>query len=284
MNNSENIISLNERKEKILKKGGHMLLSNRVAIVTGGAQGIGRGIAMKFAGEGCTVAISDINVKEAQNTISEIIKMKSEGIAIECDATNSKQVSEMVRQVNSKFGSIDILVNNVGGLPSTAPVDEMAEEEWDNVVDLNLKSTFLGCKYVVPHMKAKKFGKIVNISSLGATVPPSSNVHYHSGKAGVLGMTTDLAIGLAPYNIYVNAIIPGPIRTAFFGSRLNDDAFFIELGKTVPLGRVGTPDDVAGAALFLASDLSSFVTGEFINVTGGIPLGPVRSRPSMSDK
>jgi NAD(P)-dependent dehydrogenase (short-subunit alcohol dehydrogenase family) len=97
-------------------------------------------------------------------------------------------------------------------------------------------------------------------------------------------MTVDLAIGLAPSGIYVNAIIPGPIRTAFFGDRLNDDAFFVELGKTVPLGRVGTPEDVAGVALFLASELSSFVTGEFVNVTGGIPLGPVRPRPSASDK
>jgi 3-oxoacyl-[acyl-carrier protein] reductase len=261
-----------------------MLLNNRVAIVTGGAKGIGRAIAIKFADEGCSVVVSDISMKEANDTVSEITGEGNKAIAIECNATSSEQVSEMVRRTIGEFGKVDILVNNAGGLPSTAPVDEMSEEEWDNVVDLNLKSTFLGCKCVVPHMKAARYGKIVNISSLGATVPPSSNVHYHSGKAGVLGMTVDLAIGLAPFNIYVNAIIPGPIRTAFFGERLHDDAFFVELGKTVPLGRVGVPEDVAGVALFLASELSSFVTGEFVNVTGGIPLGPVRSRPSMSDK
>jgi len=260
-----------------------MLLSDKVAIVTGAAKGIGRGIALKFADEGCKVAVSDIAMKEANDTVEEIINKGGEGAAIECNAVSSKQVSEMINQVISKYKKIDIIVNNAGGLPSTAPVEDMSEEEWDNVVALNMKSTFLGCRSVVPHMKAKKYGKIVNISSLGATVPPTSNVHYHSGKAGVLGMTVDLAIGLAPYNINVNAIIPGPIRTAFFGSRLNDDAFFIELGKTVPLGRVGTPDDIAGAALFLASDLSSFITGEFINVTGGLPLGPVRSRPPASD-
>jgi 2-hydroxycyclohexanecarboxyl-CoA dehydrogenase len=257
-----------------------MLLSDRVAIVTGGARGIGRGIALKFADEGCRVAVSDIIIKEANDTASEIINRGGQGVAIECNATNGAQVSAMVDQVIDRFGKIDILVNNAGGLPSTAPIEDMSEEEWDSVVALNLKSAFLGCKYVVPHMKARKYGKIVNISSLGATVPPSSNVHYHSGKAGVLGMTVDLAVGLASYNIYVNAIIPGPIRTAFFGSRLNDDAFFAELGKTVPLGRVGTPEDIAGAALFLASELSSFVTGEFINVTGGLPLGPARNRPS----
>lgn len=259
-----------------------MLLSNRVAIVTGGAKGIGRAIALKFAGEGCSVAVADISMKEADDTVSEILKMGREGIAIQCNAADNKQVRDMVQKVVEKFGEVDILVNNAGGLPSTAPIEDMSEEEWDSVIALNLKSGFLCCKYVVPHMKAKKYGKIINISSLGATVPPSSNVHYHSGKAGILGMTVDLAIGLAPFNIYVNAIIPGPIRTAFFGSRLNDDAFFTELGKTVPLGRVGTPEDIAGVALFLASELSSFVTGEFINVTGGLPLGPVRTRPPTS--
>lgn len=258
-----------------------MLLSNKVAIVTGAAKGIGRAIALKFAEEGCKVAIADIATKEANDTAAEIFNFGGEGIAIECNSVISEQVREMINQVINKYEKIDILVNNAGGLPSTAPVENMSEEEWDSVVALNMKSTFLGCKYAVPHMKAKKYGKIINISSLGATVPPTSNVHYHSGKAGVLGMTVDLAIGLAPYNINVNAIIPGPIRTAFFGPRLDDDAFFIELGKTVPLGRVGRPEDIAGPALFLASELSSFITGEFINVTGGIPLGPVRSRPSQ---
>lgn len=255
-----------------------MLLENKVAIITGGAMGIGRGIAMKFANEGCNVAISDINIKQANTTISEITKQGGQGIAIECNATDGKQVSNMVNQVIKKFSKIDILVNNAGGMPSTAPVEDMSEEEWDSVVALNLKSTFLGCKYVVPYMKKANYGKIVNISSLGATAPPSSNIHYHSGKAGVLGLTVDLAIGLSPYKINVNAIIPGPIRTAFFGSRLNDDAFFAELGKTVPLGRVGTPDDIAGAALFLASELSSFITAEFLNVTGGLPLSPPRAQ------
>ena len=261
-----------------------MLLEDRVAIITGGAKGIGRGIAMKFAREGCKVAVADIDIKGASTTIAEIIQKGGQGIAVECNAVNSKQVGALVDQVIKKYKKIDILVNNAGGLPSTAPVEDMSEEEWDSVVALNLKSTFLGCKYVVPHMKAKKYGKIINISSLGATAPPSSNPHYHSGKAGVLGLTVDLAIGLCPWRINVNAIIPGPIRTAFFGSRLNDDAFFVELGKTVPLGRVGEPEDIAGAALFLASELSSFITAEFINVTGGLPLSPPRTRAAGTGK
>ncbi|OGO31837.1 MAG: hypothetical protein A2Z29_04410 [Chloroflexi bacterium RBG_16_56_11] len=255
-----------------------MLLQHKVAIVTGAARGIGRATAIMFAAEGASVAVADISLKEANDTASEVRKKGREGMAVFCNATDGKQVSDLVQKVVANFGKIDILVNNAGGLPSTAPVEDMSEEEWDSVVDLNLKSTFLCCKYVVPHMKARRSGAIINISSLGATSPPSSNVHYHSGKAGVLGMTVDLAVGLCPFNIRVNAIIPGPIRTAFFGSRLSDDVFFAELGKTVPLGRVGAPEDIAGAALFLASELSSFITGEFINVTGGLPLAPPRAR------
>jgi 2-hydroxycyclohexanecarboxyl-CoA dehydrogenase len=251
-----------------------MLLADRVAIVTGGAKGIGRGIALKFAEEGGSVAIADINQDAANDTLSEILKKGRQGLAIQCDATKSQQVRDVVDKVISKFGKIDILVNNAGGLPSRAPVEDMTEEEWDSVVALNLKSGFLFLKYVVPHMKAKRYGKIINISSLGATAPPSSNIHYHSGKAGVLGMTIDQAQSLAPFNICVNAILPGPIRTEFFGSRVTDDDFFANLGKTVPLRRVGTPEDIAGAALFLASELSSFVTGISIPVTGGLPLSP----------
>lgn len=183
----------------------------------------------------------------------------------------------MVSQVVAKFKKVDILVNNAGGLPSRFPIEEMPDEEWDRVIALNMRSGFLFCKAVVPHMKAQKSGRIVNISSLGATSPPSSNVHYHSGKAGVLGMTVDLAQYLAPSNICVNAIIPGPIRTDFFGPRAYDDAAMAALGKTVPLGRVGQPEDIAGAALYFASDLASWVTGQALTVSGGLPLNPPRT-------
>jgi NAD(P)-dependent dehydrogenase (short-subunit alcohol dehydrogenase family) len=240
-----------------------MLLENKTAIVTGAGSGIGRGIAVMFATEGCKIAVTDINLPGIEETLTLIKRRNGQGLAIKCDATK-----------------IDILVNNAGGLPSRAPVEEMSEDEWDRVVALNLKSTFLHCKNVVPYMKNAEYGKIINISSLGATQPPSSNIHYHSGKAGVLGLTRDLAVDLAAWHINVNAIIPGPIRTGFFGERQYDDTYMAELGKTVPLGRVGTPEDIAGAALFLASELSSFITGEFINVTGGLPLGPTRARPS----
>jgi 3-oxoacyl-[acyl-carrier protein] reductase len=254
-----------------------MMLSNKVAIVTGGAKGIGRGIVLKFASEGCAVAIADINLAAANITLAEVQKKGGKGLALECDVTNSSQVREVVEQTNAKLGKVDILVNNAGGLPSQYPVEKMPEEEWDKVIALNMRGGFLFCKYVIPQMKERRSGRIINISSLGATSPPTSNFHYHAGKAGVLGMTIDMAVYLAPYGICVNAIVPGPIRTEFFGSRVNDDAYFATLGKTVPLQRAGTPDDIAGAALFFASDLSSWITGEALRVSGGLPLNPPRS-------
>lgn len=258
-----------------------MLLSDRVAIITGGAKGIGKGIALKFAEEGCAIAIADISLKEANDTLAEVAKRGSEGLAIQCDVTNSKQVRATVDKVIGKFGKIDILVNNAGGLPSAPPIEELPEEEWDKVLALNLKSVFLFCQAVIPHMKERKYGKIINLSSVAAINPPAHSIHYHTAKAGALGLTLDLAHTLAPFNICVNAILPGPIRTAFYDPMIvsmsdkEKEAFFEALGKEdIPLQRVGTPEDISGTALFLASELSSYVTGGTIVVAGGYPLKP----------
>lgn len=257
-----------------------MLLADRVAIITGGAKGMGRGIALKFAEEGCSVAIADISMKEANDTLAEISKRGREGLAIQCDVTKGEQVRGTVEKVINKFGKVDILVNNAGGMPPTPPIEDVTEEEWDKVLALNLKSDFLFCKFVVPHMKKRKHGKIINISSIGAINPPAHVTHYNTAKAGVIGFTYDLAHALAPYTIRVNAILPGPVRTSFYDHRIGSmtekekDAFFEAIGKNkVPLQRVGTPEDIAGAALFLASELSAFITGETILVSGGLPLG-----------
>jgi NAD(P)-dependent dehydrogenase (short-subunit alcohol dehydrogenase family) len=179
-----------------------------------------------------------------------------------------------------QFGRIDILVNNAGGMVSSPPLEAISEEMWDKVVDLNLKSGFLFCQAVVPLMKEKRSGRIINISSIGAINPPKHSLHYNAAKAGVIGLTYDLAGALAPYNINVNAIVPGLIRTAFYNNLAGlktveeKDAFFTSIAKMVPLQRIGTPEDVAGAALFLASRLGSYVTGTTIYVTGGMPLAP----------
>jgi len=255
-----------------------MLLSDRVAIITGGAKGIGRGIALQFAREGCSIVIADVAAEEAKKTIEEVSAAGSEAIFVTCDVTSNSQVQDMVKQTIAKFKKVDILVNNAGGLfQSRWTIEDVTEEQWDKVMDLNLKSQFLACKAVVPHMKEMKYGRIINLSSIGAISPPTSVIHYHSAKAGVLGLTCNLAVELAPFNICVNAIMPGPIRTAFWDpltSELSDeDAFFADVARNeVPLQRIGTPQDIAGAALYLASELSSYVTGGTITVSGGLPL------------
>ncbi|MCK4863266.1 MAG: SDR family oxidoreductase [Dehalococcoidales bacterium] len=257
-----------------------MLLKDKVAIITGGAKGIGRGMALKFAEEGCTVAIADIAIKEAEEAVAEIINKGGEGIAINCDVTSGQQVSDTVEKVIKKYGRIDILVNNAGAIARHVPIEDLTEESWDKVLALNLKSDFLFCKYVVPHMKKRKYGKIINLSSIGAVQPPAHEIHYNTAKAGVIGFTCDLANALAPLNINVNCILPGPVRTSFYDHNIGSmaeeekDKFFARLAKKVPMQRVGTPEDMAGAGLFLASELSAYITGQALYVAGGLPLQP----------
>lgn len=258
-----------------------MLLKDRVAVITGGAKGMGKGIALKFAEEGASVAITDIDIKEAEATAAEIAAKGAQGLAIKCDVTDESQVKAAVEQVGKKFGKIDILVNNAGAIAEHKPVEDLSSEDWDKVMALNLKSHFLFCKYIVPYMKKQKYGKIIGISSIGAIQPPAHEIHYNTAKAGIIGFVYDLGRELAPLNITVNAILPGPIRTHFYDQNIGSmtdaekDKFFKEgLGPKVPMQRSGTPEDIAGAALFLASDLSAYVTCETVRVAGGLPQIP----------
>lgn len=257
-----------------------MLLSDRVAIVTGGAMGMGMGMAVRFAEEGCKVAVVDIRMEQADETVARIVQKGGEGIAVRCDVTRADQVQDAVNRVLRQFGKIDILVNNAGGILSSPPIEDMTEEEWDQTLALNLKSDFLFCKFAVPGMKKQGYGKIINVSSIGAVQPPHHAIHYNTAKSGIIGFTYDLANALAPLNITVNAILPGPVRTEFYHARTDPmsekerDDFFAGLGKKVPMQRPGSPEDIAGPALFLASELSSYVTGQLLMVAGGLPLLP----------
>jgi NAD(P)-dependent dehydrogenase (short-subunit alcohol dehydrogenase family) len=257
-----------------------MLLKDKVAIVTGGAKGMGKGIALKFAEEGCVVVINDLDIDGAQGVVAEIAAKGGTGMAFKADITKSAEIQEMVDRATKDFGKIDILVNNAGGVPGTkgsGNSDTISEEEWDRIIALNLKGPFLVCRAVLPGMKKNRYGKIINLSSMGAVSPSVSVLHYHAAKAGVLGLTINLAFELAPLGIYANAIVPGPIDTPFWDALMppgsERDRFLSSLAKfEIPLGRMGTPQDIAGVALFLASGLSDYMTGQVLCVAGGQPL------------
>jgi NAD(P)-dependent dehydrogenase (short-subunit alcohol dehydrogenase family) len=240
---------------------------------------MGRGIALKFAREGCDVVVNALHIEGAEKVAEEIRALGRQSLAIKADISNSAEVNDMVARAMKKFGKIDILVNNAGGVAGVqgGDTDTATEADWDKVLNVNLKGAFLVCLAVIPHMKKKKYGKIINISSMGAVSPSVSVLHYHAAKAGILGLTLNLAFELAPLNIYVNAIVPGPIETPFWDALQppgpGRDALFAAIAKKeVPLGRIGTPEDIAGPALFLASGLSDYVTGQIIYVAGGQPL------------
>ena len=251
-----------------------MLLSNRVAIITGGARGIGRAMALRFADEGCKVVIADLRGQEAAETLRQISERKSEGIFARCDVTKYEQIREMVERTIAAFQKIDILVNNAAISPPERPFVDMTEEEWDRTMDVNLKGVFLCCKAVVPHMQQQKYGKIINVGSLGALSPSPVIADYCAAKSGVVMLSQCLATNVAKDNICVNSLLPGITRTDLHDAvrpvGLTKEEYFSELDRIVPLGRVAAPEDIADVALFLASDLSRYVTGDRILVSGGL--------------
>lgn len=257
-----------------------MLLQDKVAIITGGAKGMGRGIALKFAEEGADVVACDIDVDGCRNVADEVRALGRKALAFETDITSKPQIDEMVAGTLEGLGTIDILINCAGGVPGThgsGATGTFTEEEWDRILDINLKGPWLLSEAVLPTMKEKKWGRIVFIASMGAVSPVVSVLHYHSAKAGAIGLSLNLAFELAPFNICVNTIVPGPIETTFWDSLMppgpERDAFFAAVSqREVPLGRVGSPKDIAGAALFFASELSDYVTGQTLCVAGGQPM------------
>jgi NAD(P)-dependent dehydrogenase (short-subunit alcohol dehydrogenase family) len=255
-----------------------MLLENKVALITGGAKGMGKAMALRFAAEGCDVAVNAMHIEGARQVADQVKSLGRKSIAIKADISSSKAVDDMVSRVMEKFGKIDILVNNAGSVGG-GDLEKSTEEDWDKVLAVNLKGHFLVTKAVVPGMKEMKSGKIIFLSSMGAVHPAVSVLSYHAAKAGIIGLTYNLAFELAPFSIYVNCIVPGPIETPFWDSLTKgmpaDEkrSFFTALAKKeVPLGRIGTAEDIAGPALFLASGMSDYVTGQILYVAGGQPV------------
>ncbi len=251
-----------------------MLLSDKVAVITGGARGIGRAITLKFVEHGCKTVIVDIRENEAAETLKLISDRKGEGLFIPCDVSINPQVQNMVDRVISRYQKIDILVNDAAISPPERSFIDITEEEWDRVLAVNLKSVFLCCKAVVPPMKDRKYGKIINVASVGAIAPSKVIADYCVAKSGVVMLSQCLAIDVAEYNICVNSLLPGITRTdlheAVKPKGMTKDEYFSGLNKTIPLGRVADPDDIADVALFLASELSRYVTGDRIRASGGL--------------
>ncbi|OGO32734.1 MAG: hypothetical protein A2Z29_07960 [Chloroflexi bacterium RBG_16_56_11] len=253
-----------------------MQLKNRVALVFGGARGMGRAIALRFAAEGCSSAIADVLDKEGEKTAADIKKAGKDAVYFHCDVTSSAGVKETVAKTIAKFKKLDIMVYCAGIGKPPKLINDISEQEYDSVVAVNMKGIFLCFQAIAPHMKANNYGKIVVISSLAGISPSPVAIHYAAAKAGALHVTSCFALEMAKYNVTVNSILPGMIRTDmtrdFAPPSIKDlDAFMGELAKGIPLKREGTVDDIAAAALFFASDESSYITADRLCVGGGMP-------------
>lgn len=240
-----------------------MRLKNKVAIVTGSSRGIGKAIALAFAREGAKVVVNYVRSEDkAKELVKRIEALNSMGMAIKADVSKPEEVENMVNRVREKFGRIDILVNNAGIGAHLVKGSDI--EKWDKIMDVNLKGVFLCCRAVAKVMLKQKSGSIINISSIGGIRAGISSLYYSVSKAGVIMLTKCLALELAPY-VRVNSIAPGYIKTPMMARTLSEE----EIIKSIPLRRLGTPEDVANVAVFLASSDSDHITGQVIAVDGG---------------
>jgi 3-oxoacyl-[acyl-carrier protein] reductase len=241
-------------------------LDGRVAIVTGAASGIGRGIAEAFAEEGAAVALADKNESGAADVAREIADRGGRAVSIQVDVTDETAVAQMVERTLGELGGIDILVNNAG-IDTVSTVVEMPLAMWQQMLDVNLTSLFLCTRAVLPTMIQQRSGRIINMGSQLGLEGTDRMVHYCAAKAGVHGFTKALAYELAPYNINVNAIAPGPIHTPLLESIPED--WLEKKRASIPLGRFGRVEEITPTAVLLASDGGSYYTGATLNVSGG---------------
>ncbi len=247
-------------------------LTGKVVLITGGSRGIGAATAILFAKAGSDVAITyqgnDSRAKEVRNEIRDLGK-KSQ--SYKGDISKNDVVKTIVHGVNEEFGGIDILVNNAG-IWTYGEIETMKENVWDQTMEVNLKGTFLCCHYVVPIMKKQGGGSIINISSTAGQRGEAFHSHYAAAKGGVISFTKSLSSELGKNNIRVNCVAPGWVDTDMSADTLQREPLREEVLKSIPLGKIPTPEDIAGPMLFLASELSAHITGEILNVNGGSVL------------
>ena len=242
-------------------------LRDRVSIVTGAAQGLGRAIAMELARRGSHVVVCDINLDGVKGVAEDVKTLGRKALALKVDVSRPSDVSEMVDRAAKDFGRIDILVNNAG-ICQVVTIEEMTDEDWDRVMAVNLKGVFLCSKAVMGIMKRQRSGRIVNMGSISGKVGGiATGANYSVSKAGVICFTKALAREMAPYGVTVNAVAPGVIETDMTLGITRGD--FSDYLRNIPLGVVGSADDVAYAVAFLVSDEARYITGEILDVNGG---------------
>ena len=242
-------------------------LHDRVAIITGGAQGIGRAIALLLARNGAHIVIADINEKQAEETAQEIALLGQKSLGAKVDVSNFSEAENLGKTVFDAFGRIDILVNNAG-ITRDGLFLKMKEEEWDAVIAVNLKSVFNCSKSIIRYMSKQRRGKIISVASVVGQMGNVCQANYAASKAGIIAFTKTLAREFASREIMVNAVAPGFIETDMtrsLGEKVREGFL-----STIPLGRAGAPEEIAEAVLFLASDASNYITGQVINVNGGL--------------
>lgn len=255
-----------------------MMIPDNIAVVTGASKGIGRAIALRLAKEGAHIVIVDVDTEEGEKVAQIIKEMGRQHLVVKCDVRDVKEVEQMVEKTVDKFGRIDILVNNAG-VSSMAPAVELKEEDWDFNMDINAKGQFLCSRAVAKQMIKQRSGKIINNASLAAKRGARFLAHYSASKFAVLGLTYTLALELAPYNITVNAVCPGIVETDMIRREwkwegeirgISPEEVRDEYLAEIPLGRLCQPEDVAGVVAFLASKDADYLTGQAINVNGGM--------------
>lgn len=245
-------------------------LTGKIAVVTGASRGLGKAMALGLAKAGVNLVVTD--VLDTTETINEIKKLGREAIGIKVDVTNKSDIEAMVKQTLEKFGRIDILVNNAGIL-RISPAENFSEQDWDKVITVNLKGQFLCAQTVGRQMIKQKFGRIINIASIAGEFGFPQAVAYDCSKGGVILLTKALAAEWAKYNIRVNAIAPGVFETPMTQDMLKTEQFQQMIKINVPMGRAAKPEELAGVVVFLASEASSYVTGEVLVADGGWTAG-----------